>query len=188
MSEKTSPVARELPGYGAWLADNGAYVDIALQYGYYDQDISALDNTRRNGYKAFFVEPQLQFAWLKVNGADFKTGTGMSIDTGSTTFATGRAGLAHGRDITLDDGRALQFAVRARVKHEFDGKQTLSASGTDGVTRSYKADLSGSRVYYGLTADYVMSDKVRLWASVNREESDDDTMEWDARAGVKVNF
>ena len=46
MSEKTSPVARELPGYGAWLADNGAYVDIALQYGYYDQDISALDNLK----------------------------------------------------------------------------------------------------------------------------------------------
>ena len=54
MSEKTSPVARELPGGGAWLADNGAYVDIAQQYGYYDQDISALDNTRRNGYKASF--------------------------------------------------------------------------------------------------------------------------------------
>lgn len=43
----------------------------------------------------------------------------MSIDTGSTTFATGRAGLVLGRDITLDDGRALQFAVRAGVKVNF---------------------------------------------------------------------
>lgn len=153
------------------------------------------DQDDRRWFNHWFLEPQLELSYFRAMGDDYTTSTGLKVNQDDADFLTGRAGIVLGKKFnygTVDDldPRWFQIAVIGGVKHEFlGGDQTIRYTGTDGVSATLKADdFSGTRFYYGLNADWQVSDNVRLFAQVDREEGDGYTKSWDASLGFKYMF
>ncbi|MDO5532369.1 autotransporter outer membrane beta-barrel domain-containing protein [Sutterella sp.] len=113
--------------YATLTSRSGAYADIVLSGGYYDQDLEGVSNQGhlakadystygagisveaghmlsfgedvddRQWYNHWFLEPQLQLAYYWLKGKDFNTTTGMSVSQDDVHFLTGRAGFVLGK-------------------------------------------------------------------------------------------
>lgn len=148
----------------------------------------------RPWYNHWFIEPQLELSYFYVKGEDFKTSTGLKVEQGDADFLTGRAGLVVGKKVnygTLNDldKRWYQIGVIGGVTHEFLGDQTITFTGTEGKSAEVKGHgLGGTSFYYGVTADWQVSDSVRLYGEVSREEGEHYTKDYGVNVGFKYSF
>ena len=148
----------------------------------------------RPWYNHWFIEPQLELSYFYVKGEDFKTSTGLKVEQGDADFLTGRAGLVVGKKVnygTLNDldKRWYQIGVIGGVTHEFLGNQTITFTGTEGKSAEVKGHgLRGTSFYYGVTADWQVSDNVRLYGEVSREEGEHYTKDYGVNVGFKYSF
>lgn len=148
----------------------------------------------RQWFNHWFVEPQLQLSYFYVNGKDYSTSTGMSVSQSDTDFLTGRTGFVLGKKFNYGtandlDRRYFQIGFKAGLKYEFMGDQTISFTGTEGITKQRKADdVNGARYYYGLSGDWQISQNFQGYAMVEREEGDHYTKDFDVSIGIKYQF
>ena len=148
----------------------------------------------RQWFNHFFIEPQLQLSYFNAHGKDYKTSTGLAVSQSDADFLTGRAGVVLGKKFnygTADDldKRYFQVGLKGGVKYEFLGDQTIRFTGVERVTKERKADdVDGARYYYGVTADWQLSHNFRAYATVEREEGDHYTKDFDVSVGVKYQF
>lgn len=148
----------------------------------------------RRWFNHWFIEPQLELSYFYVKGQNFKTSTGLKVEQGDADFLTGRAGLVIGKKFnygTVDDldRRYFQIGLIGGINHEFLGDQEIRFVGTEGA--SAKVDghgLGGTSFYYGLTADWQVSDRVRFYAELDREEGDHYTKDYGVNIGFKYSF
>lgn len=211
--------------YATWMHDSGAYADMLVQVGYYDQDIQGITNDRTGSWTAnygswgagasvelghmitlwndsddrrwhnhVFFEPQIELSYFRVKGEHFKLSTGMKVDQEDGEFLTGRLGFVLGKKFsygTLDDldRRYFQIGFIGGLTHEFMGDQSILFTGTNGSTlRVDGHGLGGTSYYYGLTADWQVSDRVRFYAELDREEGDHYTKDYGINVGFKYSF
>lgn len=166
----------------------GASVEIGHMFDFNNQ----VDD--RQWFNHFFIEPQLQLSYFNAHGKDYKTSTGLAVSQSDADFLTGRAGAVLGKKFnygTADDldKRYFQVGLKGGVKYEFLGDQTIRFTGVEGVTKERKADdVDGARYYYGVTADWQLSHNFRAYATVEREEGDHYTKDFDVSVGVKYQF
>ena len=166
----------------------GASVEIGHMFDFNNQ----VDD--RQWFNHFFIEPQLQLSYFNAHGKDYKTNTGLAVSQSDADFLTGRAGVVLGKKFnygTADDldKRYFQVGLKGGVKYEFLGDQTIGFTGVEGVTKERKADdVEGARYYYGVTADWQLSNNFRAYATVEREEGDHYTKDFDVSVGVKYQF
>ena len=166
----------------------GASVEIGHMFDFNNQ----VDD--RQWFNHFFIEPQLQLSYFNAHGKDYKTSTGLAVSQSDADFLTGRAGVVLGKKFnygTADDldKRYFQVGLKGGVKYEFLGDQTIRFIGIEGITKERKADdVDGARYYYGVTADWQLSDNFRAYATVEREEGDHYTKDFDVSVGVKYQF
>lgn len=166
----------------------GASVEIGHMFDFNNQ----VDD--RQWFNHFFIEPQLQLSYFNAHGKDYKTSTGLAVSQSDADFLTGRAGVVLGKKFnygTADDldKRYFQVGFKGGVKYEFLGDQTIRFTGVERVTKERKADdVDGARYYYGVTADWQLSHNFRAYATVEREEGDHYTKDFDVSVGVKYQF
>ena len=166
----------------------GASVEIGHMFDFNNQ----VDD--RQWFNHFFIEPQLQLSYFNAHGKDYKTNTGLAVSQSDADFLTGRAGVVLGKKFnygTADDldKRYFQVGLKGGVKYEFLGDQTIRFTGVERVTKERKADdVDGARYYYGVTADWQLSHNFRAYATVEREEGDHYTKDFDVSVGVKYQF
>lgn len=87
------------------------------------------------------------------------------------------------------DRRYFQIGLIGGVNHEFLGDQEIRFIGTDGV--STKVDghgLGGTSFYYGLTADWQIANRLRIYAELDREEGEHYTKDYGINIGFKYSF
>ena len=150
--------------YATHLKENGTFVDLVLHAGYYDTELTGMNNTKTANFKAdytnwgygvsaevghrfdlsnianrWYVEPTAQLTWFHAEGKNFKTSTGLEINQGDADFITGRLGAAVGKVFALgtsNDPMSSYFsiAMKGGMLYQFDGDQTITAHGTDGAT------------------------------------------------------
>lgn len=197
---------QSLKAYATWLNGIGCYADFVIGVNRFDQDISThmLDGTKVKGdfnsygYGAsaevgkkftlgsdntWFVEPQAQLAYYRVQGEDFRLSNGMSINQDNADSLTGRLGVVAGRTLLEPDGTGYQVSLKAGVNHEFLGDADIHVNG-----EKFTDDSLGTRAYYGLGADWYLSDNVRLYGHIEREKGARFTSEINAKVGVKYHF
>ena len=166
----------------------GASVEIGHMFDFNNQ----VDD--RQWFNHFFIEPQLQLSYFNAHGKDYKTSTGLAVSQSDADFLTGRAGVVLGKKFnygTADDldKRYFQVGLKGGVKYEFLGDQTIRFTGVERVTKERQADdVDGARYYYGVTADWQLSHNFRAYATVEREEGDHYTKDFDVSVGVKYQF
>ncbi len=149
----------------------------------------------RPWFNHWFIEPQFELSYFRALGADYHTSTGMKVEQDDADFLTGRAGVVIGKKFNYGsvndlDKRYFQIAAIGGVKHEFlGGDQTIHYQGVDQVRASVKADdIAGTRAYYGVNMDWQLTQNLRLYGEVSREEGDGYTKDYDVSVGLKYNF
>ena len=138
------------------------------------------------GQDYWFLEPQLQLSWFWVKGGDFTSSNGMTIEQSDMASLTGRAGLVLGKKFSLEEKNGVRYVqpyVKAGVNHEFLGDQKARINGVN-----MRSDLDGTRVYYGLGADWQVTDNLRLYMQAEREHGENFTREYNVSAGLKWRF
>ena len=140
----------------------------------------------------WFVEPQFQLSYFYAKGQDYTTSTGLHVEQGNADFLTGRAGAVIGKKFnldSLDDSRYFQIALTGGLNYEFQGDQSIRYIGNDNEVKSVEVKgIDGTRVYYGMTANWQCTDKLRAYAYVEREKGDGYTQEYDVNLGLKYLF
>ncbi len=191
--------------YASYLKDNGAYADFVLSVDRYHQSIdtnmlngASVDGDYHNwGFglsvelghqfdfaKTWFVEPQAQLSYYYLEGDEFRLSNGMKIDQSNFDGLTARLGVASGKTFFAPDGAYKgQVYARLGVKHELLGDQTIKVNDI-----KFEDDLLGTRVYYGLGVDWILTDNLKFFGHVERENGSDYTKEFDFNVGVKYSF
>ena len=197
---------QSLKAYATWFNGIGCYADFVIGFNRFDQDISThmLDGTKVKGDfnsygygasaevgkkfalgsdKTWFIEPQAQLAYYRVQGKDFSLNNGMTINQDNADSLTGRLGVVAGRTLLEPDGTGYQVSLKAGVNYEFLGDADIHVNG-----EKFTDDSLGTRAYYGLGVDWYLSDNVRLYGHVEREKGARFTSEINAKVGVKYHF
>ena len=142
----------------------------------------------------WFVEPQMELSYFYVKGEDFTTSTGLKVSQGNADFLTGRLGFVLGKKVNYGPSDSpdkcwYQIGLIGGMNHEFLGDQTIRFTGVDGAVADVKGHgLGGTSFYYGITADWQVSDKLRIYGELDREKGDHYTKDYGINVGVKYAF
>ena len=130
-----------------------------------------------------FLEPQVQLSWYRIAGESYSMSNGMTVHQHDVHSLTGRAGLVVGKQWDMEQGRCVQTYLKAGLNHEFLGKQEAEVNGI-----SFSEALRGTRAYYGVGMDWKLSDRVRVYGEVEREDGHHLSTPWGISAGVRYAF
>lgn len=147
--------------YGTHLTDNGEYIDLIgkvsrMHTGFksisdsgsmitngnssnWAYALSAEYGHRYEDKKGYFIDPQLQLTYGKINSADYTTDNGINIEQDAINSLIGRIGVAVGRK--LDNG---SYFARLDAKREFCGELTSKFSQSSGDSNIGRADMKDS--------------------------------------------
>lgn len=143
--------------YGTHLTDNGEYIDLIAKISRMHTGFTAISDSgdlvtngnshnwayavsaeyghRYQDEKGYFVDPQLQLTYGRINGADYDTDNGLEIEQENIDSLIGRVGIAVGRK--LDNG---SYFARFDAKKEFLGEfDTVFTK--DGSSNTGRADM-----------------------------------------------
>ena len=141
--------------YQTWIGNSGAYYDIIAKVGKLLNDYNVSSTATSNAYTSdyhswgysiggevgkrfkkdngFFVEPQLEFTLGRINGANYLTSTGMTVNVDKQNTAIARLGVAAGKEIK----NVGSFYAKASYFHDFGGGVNLTASDSTFYPYSY---------------------------------------------------
>lgn len=147
--------------YGTHLTDNGEYIDLIgkvsrMHTGFksisdsgsmitngnssnWAYALSAEYGHRYEDEKGYFIDPQLQLTYGKINSADYTTDNGINIEQDAINSLIGRIGIAVGRK--LDNG---SYFARLDAKREFCGELTSKFTQSSGDSNIGRADMKDS--------------------------------------------
>ena len=201
-----------LGAYSTWLHSNGAYIDAVITADWYDQTINAtmLNESKvsdshsslglgasvetgikyrfgetNDGQSYWFIEPQAQLAYFWINGGDYVTSNGMTIEQGDLDSLTLRAGyvVGHKFSFTADTRRWIEPYVKAGITHEFLGDQTITLNGLRMST-----NYEDTHVYYGFGLDWQATENMRAYIQAERENGTHYERSYNVSAGMKLIF
>lgn len=192
--------------YATWFNETGYYVDFVTSINHFDQKIRThmLDGTPvkgdYNSYSygvsteigktiyweadnSYFIEPQVQLSYFRVQGDDFSMSNDMRIEQENADSLTGRLGLVLGRTVLNTDGTGYQVAFTGGVNHEFLGDANIRVNG-----ETFTDESLGTRGYYGVRFNWYVNQSVRLYGLVEREQGARYTSEINAQMALKYHF
>lgn len=144
--------------YQTGIRKNGGYYDIILKGGRLSNryDLTETTNVSSADYHTWgyslsgeigrrirydnglYVEPQAELTLGRINGADYKTSTGMNVSLDGQNIALARIGAAIGKE--LKNGSS--YYAKASFYHDFGKGVSLVASDATGNSISYKPDTA----------------------------------------------
>ena len=199
--------------YGTWTGKSGQYVDIIAKvgrlannytvyndFGHYvkgdyhtwGSSISAEYGKRITARSGSYIEPQVEFIYSHLNGANYTGSTdymrggvyqNMYIRQGAYNSFIGRIGLGFGQETQ----RATYYA-RVSLYHEFAGD--LRTDYSDGVNPWKHTRQDGNDTWVGvqLGGTVKLSDKTNLYGSFEKTFGGDIKTAWRMDAGLRWSF
>ncbi|WP_293701758.1 autotransporter outer membrane beta-barrel domain-containing protein [uncultured Parasutterella sp.] len=196
--------------YAAWLGDKDQYVDTVLTINRYsnklharsvDESITSADYRNYgvglsveagkrfylpigSGSSSWFVDPQVQLSYFRVSSASFRFSNDMKVHVDSANSLNGRIGLDLGRNFTDLEGNNIgQLYLRTGVNHDFLGKTKVRMN-----EFSFKDHSIGTRIYYGVGGEGVISNKFKVFGQINRESGSRLKTDFQVKFGLKYLF
>ncbi|AUH49375.1 hypothetical protein CXB49_00235 [Chromobacterium sp. ATCC 53434] len=160
--------AYSLGAYGVWLAPNGFYLHGLVTLNQYhnrgeatmSNGVNTAGTYHQNGVgasveagkrfqlqKDWFVQPYVQVAGVRMNGATVALDNGMQAQSNHVESLQGSVGTSFGKLLHTASGGTVEPYVRLAVTHEFVENNTVIINGS-----AFDANLNGSRVELGLGA------------------------------------
>ncbi len=178
-----------ITAYASTLFENGSFVDASIKYGRLqnkfdiafweaqrlegDFKTNAWSATLETGHRftaknGFFVEPQLEIMYSRVEGDTYGAGHGTKINQKDVDMLIGRAGAMAGLKLPNDKGNVY---VRASLLHDFDG-ETQTVFMRNGVRENdFRQDFGGTWYEYGVGANIFATESLRFYADFERTAS-----------------
>ena len=194
-----------LTAYGSYIADNGLFVDVTAKYGWLENEfqISLADGSSSSGsYDAnafslsaeagwryplsrlFYVEPQVEMMYGRVEGVDYTTSTGLSVEHDGVDTLIGRAGFVLGLNCPDQKGNAY---VRASVLHDFLGEADYSFS-KNGQSRHLSDDLGGTWYEFGIGTNINWTPDIHTYLDVEASAGGEVDTDYRVNVGVRYSF
>lgn len=186
--------------YGSYLGNNGTFVDLIAKYssldmdyrvaggagsGDYDVDaysVSAEVGKRIHGSHGFWVEPQAELTYGRVQSADYTTSNRVSVHQDSMDSFVGRLGFSLGKDI-----KAGNVYARASYLYDFDGETSVTMA-KDGVSDAYKQDIGGGWWEVGVGTNLNLSKATHMYIDLEKTYGGDVTTPWQWGLGMRYSF
>ncbi len=192
-------------GYGSWVAENGAFLDITAKVGRLKNgfdirldsgDLSsasyhtnAVSFSAEAGWRvapfgnAFFIEPQAEIMAGHVYDATYETSTGLTVKQDAADALIGRAGLVVG----LASAELGNCYVRASVLHDWEGDATFNYS-KGSANRTITESLGGTWYEYGLGVNANVAKNVHVYADLEAADGGKVDTSYRFNLGVRYSF
>lgn len=163
----------------------GASIEIGRMF-----SSSADDLSYGPWYNSYFIEPQAQISYYRLEGKNFSLNTGTQVRQDDYDNLIGRLGLVLGKKFNYGDKyqvvdkRYSQFYLKAGVKHDFLGSRTVYIA----KDRFSAFDIGITTIYYGAGFDWNFADNLRLYGQFEREEGDGYQKDFEINLGLKWDF
>lgn len=195
--------------YYTWLSDTGIYTDLVLKGGVIDSDYAVSNaagasigsDIKQNFYgvslesgwkfdfaNKLFVEPQVQFQCIHIEGDDFTSDGGVKANLGDINSFIGRAGARAGYQFTFSNDLPDSLVyVKGDILHEFSADRDYKLQGS---TLPYAEEFSGSQTWFdaGISADLSISQNAKLWLDAAHIFGGDYENSWRFTAGARYEF
>ncbi len=186
--------------YGSRLADDGSFIDIIAKYAHmkneYDTYAGAGDGDYSNngfafsaeygkrfkGQNDFWIEPQAELTYGRVDSANFTTAKGVHVHQDSLDSLVGRLGFALGKDV-----KAGHVYVRASYLYDFKGDVNMYMD-KNGAADSYDHDLGGGWWEFGVGTNLNLGHDTHFYFDVERTASGEVSTPWQWNAGIRYSF
>lgn len=189
--------------YATKLFDNGAFLDGTFKFGRTDNefDISSEAGRVKGDYDAnmfsfsieaghrfhpvagFFVEPQVEFMYGRVESVDYTASASYTVKQDAAESFIGRAGFMTGMDLPNDRGNVY---VRASVLHDWKGDADYTYA-WKGESRSLTEELGGT-YEYGLGANFNASKNLHFYADVEAADGGEVDTDYRVNLGARWSF
>lgn len=188
--------------YGSRLADDGSFIDIIAKYAHMKNEydtytyagagdgdystngfaFSAEYGKRFKGQNDFWIEPQAELTYGRVDSANFTTAKGVHVRQDSLDSLVGRLGFALGKDV-----KAGHVYVRASYLYDFKGDVNMYMD-KNGVSDSYDHDLGGGWWEFGVGTNLNLGHDTHFYFDVERTASGEVSTPWQWNAGIRYSF
>lgn len=186
--------------YGSRLGDDGSFIDVIAKYAHmkneYDTYAGAGDGDystngfafsaeygkRFKGQNDFWIEPQAELTYGRVDSSNFTTAKGVHVHQDSLDSLVGRLGFALGKDI-----KAGHVYVRASYLYDFKGDVNMYMD-KNGVSDSYDHDLGGGWWEFGVGTNLNLGHDTHFYFDVERTASGEVSTPWQWNAGIRYSF
>lgn len=187
-------------GYLSYLGDDGSFVDLIAKYAWLDHDFDTIrgagsGNYDTNGYSlsaeygkrftkenGYWIEPQVELTYGKVDSASYIGSNKVSIHQSDMESLVGRVGFALGKDIKHGN-----VYVRASYLYDFDGETSVTFADAHNRT-TIEQDLGGGWFEVGVGTNINLSDTSHLYFDVEKTYGGETATPWQWNAGVRFSF
>ena len=184
--------------YGTWVADNGSFVDVVGRVAKADTDLTVdelykgeVENTvwslsgelghRFEMNSAWYVEPQIEVAYTRVEADNFSLGdAGYHVDT--TDSLLGRAGVAIGAKLPENRGDVY---MHVSAVHEYMGDAKISGR-IGSKDNAYEIDGKDTWVEFGFGSTYMVQKNAYIYADIERTAGGQIDEDWRLTAGARL--
>ncbi|MFJ2993964.1 autotransporter outer membrane beta-barrel domain-containing protein [Pandoraea sp. NPDC087047] len=190
--------------YTTWLGNNGYYLDGVVRFNHFSNTTNVLmsDGSGANGSfgensvgmtlefgrhftfgDAWFIEPYVNLALLRVGGDDFTLTNGMNSSTSRTGSVQARVGAAFGKTVSLPGGGAIQPYLKLALVQEFVKSNPIQINGI-----GFDNDLSGTRFEFGAGVTGQMMRNLQVYSEVESSVGHHVNQPWGFQVGVRYTF
>jgi outer membrane autotransporter protein len=188
--------------YGTKLNKDGSSLDIVAKRGHIHGDVDAYGRRADSmDYKTdatslsveygkritcssdWYVEPQVQMTYGRINGYDYVSDKGIRTAYDDMDSLIGRIGFAVGKQY---QSGTLYF--KASALHEFCGSSTVNMIDKLGETYTSENDYGDTWFELGLGGSVALSKNSHLYGDVERSFGADIQKKWQVNAGLRFSF
>ena len=190
--------------YAGLLTDNNWFLDVVGTYFMHDQRVQSytpamyevIGKYNTNGWhgavfmgrrvdfaKDWFVEPNIGFNYIYVEGADYRTNFNTLVTADDMDYMNAQIGTNIGKAITVAEDTKLNIFGSFNLIHDWDGKSTVQVA-----NYTFNEDISSVRYELGIGMEAIKTDKGNAYVEATTQLGNRVKMPWQINLGLSFAF
>ena len=192
--------------YRSWLGKKGHYLDVIAKVGRLSSNYSSYLNDGSNtrvdgdydiwgaslsaeyGYRrqlkgGWYVEPQAELNFSRLNGVSYTASDGTGIHNDAVNSFVGRLGVAVGRNVG-----DTHYYGKVSLAREFSARAGITAASGGLAPTAYNEDLKESWLEYAVGLTTKLSNKTDGYLEITRTTGDKAKTPWQFNIGARWSF
>lgn len=187
--------------YRSYAKNDGTYIDLVGRYTYIDTEYNV--NSMKADYdtwagglsleygkkyrdksEKWYVIPHAQLSYTYIDGADYKTSSGVKVEQDDIDSLIGRVGIYAGKDFEKSS-----HYIKASFLHEFMGDYGANITGADArIHRDLSGADSWAEVGIGGNFKVGKSGTTHIYYDIERTLGSDFETQWQGTLGIRISF
>ena len=190
--------------YAGLLTDNNWFLDVVGTYFMHDQRVQSytpamyevIGKYNTNGWhgavfigrrvdfaKDWFVEPNIGFNYIYVEGVDYRTNFNTLVTADDMDYMNAQIGTNIGKAITVAEDTKLNIFGSFNLIHDWDGKSTVQVA-----NYTFNENISSVRYELGIGMEAIKTDKGNAYVEATTQLGNRVKMPWQINLGLSFAF